>query len=592
MRPAQDILKPGLILADGAMGTYFAQSRPNQDMAPEEANLKQPDWIRQIHREYIEAGARLLRTNTFASVAIAGLEQPDKLKNMIRTGYLIAKECAGDDVFVAADLGPAYELSFEKRQAAYHLAIETFLSCSADLFIFETFSDPQDFLPFCQEIKKKAPDTVIIASFVLSPDGMTRKGLPVSQLAAIMENEASIDIWGLNCGTGPIHTAENIRQLPTQGKPLTIMPNSGYPRMENHRLVYGSEPDYFARVVSGLAGSRTRILGGCCGTTPRHIAALKQALSRNKPRYEKPTFLQEPAHPAEAHHPTPLADRLGQKLFTVVCELDPPRDAKIIPLIEAARKLKAAGVDMITLGDSPMARVRMDPVVSGARIYRETHIPVLPHLCCRDRNANALRSSLLALYSEGIRQVLAVTGDAIPESERGYLKPVFNLNSIELLRMITQMNQEQFSDEPLLAAAAVDPGANNLDAAFARACQKRDAGAALFLSQPIFDACDLALIRRMRAEGMRVFVGIMPLVSYRNAQFLNHEVPGIRIPDTIMDRFHPDQDKDDAFQTGLSIARDLASMVRPEADGLYLIAPFNRDEWIVRLMSLLSLKSN
>ena len=259
------------------------------------------------------------------------------------------------------------------------------------------------------------------------------------------------------------------------------------------------------------------------------------------------------------------------------------------PLVSAARTLQQAGLDALTLADSPMARVKLDSVVCAARLFRETGLPVLPHLCCRDRNANSLRAILLAAHSEGIRQVLAITGDAIPESERGFVKPVFNLNSVGLLQMIRQMNQDQFAGDPLLAVAAVDPGVQNPDAEFARVMRKKEQGATVFLTQPVFDGKGLPLIRRMRAEGLKVLIGLMPLVSYRNAQFLSQEVPGIRIPESLLNRFSAEQDKTSALATGLAIARELAAMVRPDADGFYLITPFNRSEWILRLLGDLRL---
>lgn len=586
MRPALDLLMPGLILADGAMGTYYAQSGPADGSACEEANINRPDLVRLIHRRYIDAGARLLRTNTFAAVALAGQEEPERLRTLIRSGYELADDCAGSDVFVAADFGPAYNLEPDAYLKTGLLAVETFLSCSADLFMFETFADPAELLPICAKIKDWSPRAVIIASFALSPDGLTRKGISLDQIARTMEQTGDIDLWGLNCGIGPTHLTEQAAKLAPTGKPLVFLPNSGYPRMENQRLVYGSEPDYFARVVSGTAGGRTRLLGGCCGTTPRHVAALDQALREVRPpvRAERHKPAASPPVP-QPRRPAPLADRLSRHAFTVICELDPPRDRHIEPLTAAAVELQTAGVNLITLADSPMARVKMDSIVTATRIQRETGLPVLPHLCCRDRNVNALRAGLLALHSEGIRQVLAITGDAIPESDRGFIKPVFNLNSIGLLQLISQMNREQFADEPLLAAAAVDPGIANPDVEFSRILRKRDAGAAVFLTQPVFDESALPLIRRMRREGLKVFVGLMPLVSYRNAQFLSHEVPGIRIPDAVLGRFTPDQAKEEAIETGLAIARELAEMIQPDADGFYLIAPFNRSSLITRLIN-------
>ncbi|NLM78138.1 MAG: bifunctional homocysteine S-methyltransferase/methylenetetrahydrofolate reductase [Ruminococcaceae bacterium] len=588
MRSAQTLLNPGLFLTDGAMGTYYAQLGPDDGLPCEAANLTHPELIRRIHSQYLASGADLLRTNTFAAIAQTGPDQPEKLRDLVKSGFRLAAECAEDKAFVAADMGPAYQLDADQYLAAGMIASEAFLACGADLFIFETFSDPAEFLPLCRHIKKLAPKTLIMGSCAVSPDGLTRKGLSLEQISKTLEQSAEIDLWGLNCGVGPTHLAEQAAKLDRTKKPLLLLPNSGYPRMENMRLVYGSEPAYFARVVAGFAGGSVRLLGGCCGTTPRHIAALARALADRKPtaiqiRGRPEINLQ----PAVAESASPLMDRLRQNTFPLICELDPPRDSDITPLLAAARQLKNGGIDLITLADSPMARVKMDSVATAIRVQMATGLPVLPHLCCRDRNVNALRSSLLALHSAGIRQVLAITGDAIPESDRGFVKPVFNLNSIGLLELIKQSNQAHFAAEPLLAAAAVDPGVTNLDAELERCCRKQEAGAALFLSQPVFHVSSLELIRRMRARGMKVLVGLMPLVSYRNAQFLSHEVPGIRIPEHILIRFHPDQGKEEALETGLATAVELAGMIRGEADGLYLIAPFNRSSLITHLLQMI-----
>jgi methionine synthase I (cobalamin-dependent)/5,10-methylenetetrahydrofolate reductase len=585
MRPAVELRDNLTILADGAMGTYYAQLAGSGAVDCELANLADPGLIRQIHQEYLAAGARLLRTNTFAAAALLGSGDPDRLSGIIRAGYQIAAECAGDLAFVAADLGPTYSLEPADGQAANQIVLDTFLELGAGLFIFETFADPAEFLPFCEQIKHRSPQAIIVASFTLSADGYTRKGLSIEQLSQIMEATPLIDIWGFNCGIGPTHLAQQVRRLPDSGKPLTLMPNSGYPRLENQRLVFGSTPDYFAQASASLLAPRTRLIGGCCGTTPQHIRAIRQMLSQ-------PAV---PAHAAAATLPparisrlTPVHGRLADKLykneFVVVCELDPPRSSQMDPTIAAARLLQLAGFDAITLADSPLARVKMEPVSCAARLFRETGLPVLPHLCCRDRNANNLRSTLLAAHSEGIRQILAITGDAIPESDMGFVKPVFNLNSIGLLSLINQMNQDVFAGDPLLAAAALDPGVPNPAAEFARVLRKKEQGATLLLTQPVFDLLGLPLIRQVRAAGLKVLIGLMPLVSYRNARYMSEEVPGIRIPPAIVARFNPDQTRESALATGLRATLEIAAAVRPDADGFYLIAPFNRADIMVRLL--------
>ena len=280
MRSAVEILNSELILADGAMGTYYSTLAGSSAVDCELANIDNPDLIRRIHQEYMAAGSRLLRTNTFAAAALLGTDDPDKLAAIIRAGYLLAAETADKTTFVAADIGPVYNLDAETALAANQIVVNTFLQLGAELFIFETFADPAEILPLCQQIKDHAPQSVIIASFAMSADGMTRNGLSLKHLAQIMEQSPWIDIWGFNCGIGPMLMAELACELPGNGKPMTLMPNSGYPRLENQRLVFGSTPEYFAQASSSLRINRTRLIGGCCGTTPQHIRALREMLSR------------------------------------------------------------------------------------------------------------------------------------------------------------------------------------------------------------------------------------------------------------------------------------------------------------------------
>ena len=586
MRPAKELLQNKLVLADGAMGTYYAQLADAGSIPCELANLANPSIIRRIHQEYLASGARFLRTNTFAAAALCGPDDPAQLTAVVRAGYRLAAESAGDLAFVAADLGPVYNLEPDQGQAAMQIVLDAFLAAEADIFLFETFADPDDFLPFCESIKSARPDAVVIASFALNADGFTRKGLSLAHLAAVLDNHPDIDIWGFNCGIGPTHLAEQATRLSTAGKPLTLMPNSGYPRQENQRLVFGSSPEYFAQVTAALVSDRVSLLGGCCGTTPQHIRALRNQLDHPDTSVSS-HIAQQPKGPAVKTVPSfsRLADKLESGKFVMVCELDPPRTSQMDAIIAAARQLQLAGFDAITLADSPLARVKMDPVSCAARISRETGLPTIPHLCCRDRNANALRSILLAAHAEGIRQVLAITGDAIPESDKGFIKPVFNFNSVGLLQMIHQMNQEEFDGDPLLAAAALDPGVANPAAELLRTLRKKEQGATVVLTQPIYDQAGLDLIRQVRASGMKVLIGLMPLISYRNAMYMSSEVPGIRIPSDVISRFNPDQSKEEAIETGIQVTLEIAHAVLADADGFYLIAPFNRADIMVRILN-------
>ncbi len=582
------------LIADGAMGTFFLELSGTSLSTCESANLEQPELIRQIHQAYLDAGAQLLRTNTFAAINPADAPEFKSLPDVIHAGYRLARDVAGDKALVAADIGPAYGLEPDVAWHAYEKVIDAFCAEQADLFILETFADPDEAIALSKSIRRKVPDALIIASFALSADGLTRKGMGIRALAEKIDNCPTIDLFGLNCGIGPTHLRQILTQLPLMHKPLSLMPNSGYPRRDQERTIFSASPVIFAQATGELISENVHLIGGCCGTTPDHIRALRDQLAGQ-------TGLDHPATPAVKTANLPfvrpnnadfrLADKIKSDQFVTICELDPPRHSDLHDLLAAARVLAAARIDAITLADSPLARVKVDPVIAAARIQREVHIPVMPHLTCRDRNINALRSLLLGAHAEGIRQILAITGDGIAEAERGFIKPVFNINSIGLVEQISLMNSDVFVNEPMLTGVALDLNVANPAAELKRLQKKQAAGASFVLTQPLFAAVDAkVLLTPVREAGLKVLLGLMPLVSYRNARYLFAEVPGIRIPEALLDRFDPEMSKDAASEQGLRICLEVARQMRPFIDGFYLIAPFNRADLIAELVRRLKLE--
>lgn len=329
-------------------------------------------------------------------------------------------------------------------------------------------------------------------------------------------------------------------------------------------------------------------MGGCCGTTPEHILRLSQKLQElTEPAGTKASA---PAHSVSTHAKAPITSGFSQKIqqgkFLLAAELDPPYGSDLSKLRSASLRLKEAGVDVITISDSPLARVKLDSVVCAAKLQRECGISALPHLCCRDKNVNALRASLLGAHCEGIRTVLAVTGDHVPESDRGYVKPVFNLSSIKLMETIHQMNSDIFADSPILVGGALNPRVSNMEGELKRAQRKMEAGASFFLTQPVFEE-DFAMVDRVREWGAKVLIGIMPLVSYRNAYYMSNEVPGIHIPEESVQRFSPDMSREQAAEAGIQLAVEIARKALPHADGFYFMTPFNRSEIICGILERL-----
>lgn len=573
------------IVADGAMGTYISKLTGESSKGCELVNLQNPGLIRRIHNEYLDAGAQLLRSNTFAANTSA-LELPlDEVLQVIRTGYRLVQECAGSYAVPAADIGPIFSAEETEHTQEYHVIADCFLEMGARTFVFETFSDPEPVLECAEYIRGKCSEAEIIASFTFSSEGMTQQGISLRAIAQMVEESPNISVLGMNCGVGPAHLLKLAKSLNGFSKPISVMPNAGYPTIENGRTVFTSDAAYFATVTAEMENAGVRILGGCCGTMPSYIEALAGKLTHVRQNgVDETERTQEPDI-------APRLSRLGRRLsagkFVVIAELDPPYTSDLSKVMQGARHLCDAGIDGVTISDSPLARARIDSVLCSAKIKREIGIDVIPHICCRDRNANALRSIVLGAHAEGIRSILSITGDPVPEEERGFIKQVFNLNSQQMMAMIQGMNREIFNARPMLIGGALNPNAANQAAEIKRACRKKESGAAFLLTQPVFDPARKAFLNEVRAAGIKVLAGIMPLVSWRNAHYMNNEVPGITIPENVLEQFIQDMEKEAAEQTGISIAVELAAELRDSCDGFYFMTPFNRTGIICEIVTRL-----
>ena len=589
MRLTDLLSKERVLLADGAMGTYFAARTGRPSSGCESANLEQPGLIEAIHREYLAAGARLIRSNTFSANTCALGRPLAETLAVARAGFEITQRVCGAEAVPVADLGPIHNEDLARADEEYRSLIDVFLDCGAETFLFETLFDLEPVLPALSYLRKKASNAAVMVSFALSPDGRTRAGVPLRRLLAQVEQAALVDVVGLNCVCGPTHIYRHAVRLAEfaaerLGIPVSVMPNAGYPSMEQERTVFNTSPDYFARTTADLAGKGVSVLGGCCGTTPEHIRALARQLAL--PRAGRAPLVQE----AEVTGAPKTASggfsrRLDEGRFLIAAELDPPYGSDLDRLTSAARTLKEAGADLLTVSDSPLARAKLDSVICSAALRRATGMEVLPHICCRDKNVNALRASLLGAHAEGVRNVLIVTGDPVPEGDRAVVRPVFNLSSIRLMELVREMNEDVFAASPFAIGGVLNPGVTNPDAELKRLQRKMEAGASFFLTQPVFTPEDLELIDRARALGAKVLPGILPLVSYRNASYMSNEVPGIHIPADYVRRFDPAMEREEAARTGEEIACEIARMARPHADGFYFITPFNRGEVIAHIIS-------
>lgn len=572
----------GSVLFDGAMGTYYGQCHGHSPEYCELASLEHPERVERIHREYIKAGCDAIKTNTFGANKDSLECDEETLAAVIKASWEIAQKAAkGTEVTVFADIGPIPHEENRDEAPLYIGIIDTFLALGAENFLFETFSSPAGLSELASYIKSKVPSAYIICSFAVSPDGFTREGVSLAQLKTAVDADESIDAFGLNCVSGPNHMLKLVRELGACRKPLIAMPNAGYPTTIGNRTYFENNADYFAQRLSELPTAGAKILGGCCGSTPAHIAKVRAMLRGGG---ERLGF--SPSAPAVAPI-EPSENRLWQKLESgkrvIAVELDPPANSDVRAFIAGASALKAAGVDAITIADCPVSRARADSSLLAAKLRRELDIDPIPHMTCRDRNIIATKALLLGLNLEEVSNVLVVTGDPVPTAERGSIKSVFNFNSVVLTGFIKQLSQELCCG-PFRVFGALNLNAVNFDFQLRHARDKIAAGADGFLTQPVHSERALENLKLARAElNTKILGGLMPIVSHRNATFMNSEIAGITVSDVIVAQYEG-LNKEQAGELAVTLTTEIAKSMAPYVDGYYIITPFSRTDLILRII--------
>ena len=672
----REYLKNGVLLFDGSMGTYFAEKYRDFKGPCESANLKAPDRVLKIYREYLSAGCRALKTNTFAANPLRFQGEEELLRETVRSGMRIAQEAASEaeeDIFVFADVGPIAGAEEETAAEAYRRMADLFLEAGARHFLFETNGNAEHLPETAEYIRSAEPDAFIIASFAVQPDGYTREGNYVKDLFRRVRECDAIDAFGLNCVSGASHLLELVESMDFEGKALSVMPNAGYPRIVENRMFYDSDPAYFAEELEKIARCGAAIVGGCCGTDPRFIRASAERLfgsdesaggkkiplerfAGGQPSSGRSSDIGQPSSgnngavgsggaEAEKHRAagkdeavaggavfsaaaggtpagggvpdgsvrgaeaagerrSPAAARreerqesreqgmdadnafwkkLRQGKRVIAVELDPPRDADGEKFISGARQLKAAGADAITIADCPTARARMDSSLMACKIRRELGIDTLPHMTCRDRNLNATKALLLGLSMEGVRNVLTVTGDPIPSAERDEVKSVYQFNSRMLARYVSSLNETEFR-QSFRIYGALNINARRFDIQLSLARKKIENGVSGFLTQPVLTRAAFENLQRAHEElDAKILGGIIPVVSSRNARFMNSEISGITVDDEII-ALYEGRTKDECTELAVRISSEIASRIRPYTDGYYLMTPFYRTDIIVELI--------
>ena len=628
----RDRLARGPVLADGGMGTLLFSRGIPQRACLDELVASRPDLIGAIHREYIEAGADLIETATFGAnrFRLAGYGLAGETARLNRRGAQVAREArdvGGRDVLVAGSIGPlggpTRELASHDEaaiRAAFREQIDGLLEGGVDLFVVETSSELLHLRLAIDEARRAAADLPIVAEMTFGEELVAADGT-TPETAAEALAQAGVDALGVNCGAGPFGCLEALTRMagPDPAIARSIMPNAGLPQRVEGRFVYAAGPDYFGAIVPRMLGAGAVIVGGCCGTTPEHVAAMRGALDaiaasdagRARARAAAATPAPAPAEaiPAtasivsagdrtvgEAPPPTRLAAALAEGRFVVSVEIDPPRSIRIDRTIDAARLLRDAGVDLVNVSDSAMARVRMGCLAVAFGIQHDLDLECLVHFTTRDRNLMALESELLGAHALGVRNILALTGDPPRIGDYPTGTGVWDVDSIGLVEILGRLNRgEDGAGSPIgqragfTIACALDPTAADTVTEWDRLERKLAAGAHLVMTQPLYsldqvEAMETEARRRFGPAGfpVPVLLGILPLQSARHAEFLHNEVPGITIPAAAREAMAAAGDR--GAEVGLELALGLLDGARDLVAGTYLMPSFGRYEQAAELV--------
>lgn len=586
------VLQDNYVIFDGAFGTYYSEITSGTK-APEFGNMTNPKEVIQIHLEYINAGASVIRTNTFASNIDTLCEVDENvekkvqyIKENISFAVAHAKEAvrkSGKEVLIAGDIGPINS----PIENEYIYICDEFINNDIKLFVFETFSELDEIIPAIRYIKEKLKDSFIIVQFCINQFGYTNSGIRGERLLMQAAQCGLVDGAGFNCGVGPGHlyTLMSKMTLP-QNIYLTALPNASYPKIIKDRMVFLKNENYFVDKMLNIAELGIDFLGGCCGTKPEYIRLLSERISDKNKTERIGIASNENEEVFIECDKSFYGGKDGKKLLAV--ELSPPLDADYTKIMDAANMLRKCDVDVLTFPDSPSGRTRADSILMATKVLRETGLCVMPHICCRDKNAIAMRSLILGAHINDINNFLVITGDPVSTLMRQDVKSVFNFDSCGLMKIMKDMNEEHFSKKPIVYGGAINQGRKNLDVEIERVRKKMSMGATFFFTQPIFSEDDADRVRRIKEEtGARILCGIMPLVSKKNALFIKNEMTGINVTDNIVQMYDGVEGKSEGEHIGVKIASDMVKLVSDFADGYYFSIPFNRVYLLEKIMEVI-----
>jgi homocysteine S-methyltransferase len=586
-----------VLLADGAIGTLLTSrgALPGQARSP--LNLSDPESVREVHDDYLDAGARILTTNTWDAnrVKLTAHEWADSLDRINREGVRLAKEAStGELVFIAGSMGPLGALvkpygalQLSQVREIFEEQARLLLESGVDLILLETFGSLLEAAEAVRAVRGLSTEIPILAEMTFLADGRTAFGEAAPHALATLAS-AGADAVGMNCTLGPQETHDIFAKLPESlHVPLSVMPNAGYPSVVHGRNVYLSSPDYLREYAEAFVEAGAAIVGGCCGTTPEHIRAMARAVSgKKRARGSRPVSIAvetEVEHLVEAPIET---SRLKRKLgagddFVITAEVEPPKGADCSSAVEGARLLKASGVDAVNVTDNPMARLRMSSIAVAALIQREVGLDAVVQITTRDRNVLGLQSDLLGAAGLGVKAILCLGGDPLKIGDYPQAKQVSEVDVLGLLRIAKGLNAgADLAGNAIGAptrfaiACAANPAAADQEVELSKLRAKIEAGASFAQTQPVYDLEALErFLQRPETRVIPILVGLIPLLSLKQTLFFANEVPGVVVPPAIQDRMRKAAEKGAEHERaeGLAIARELAAGIARLAPGLHVM---------------------
>ena len=593
-------IKDSPVLCDGAMGTLLYAKGIFINRSYDELNVSQPELIRGIHHEYLQAGAEIIETNTFGanSFRLGRHSLADKVRDINRAGVRLAREAAKSfDVWVAGSVGPLGtrieplgKTSFQEARDAFREQIEALAEGGVDLLILETFGYLEEIHQAMLAAREVAPSLPIVAQVTIDEDGNTLDGSDPETFAPKLA-EWGADVIGCNCSVGPVAMLEAIERVrAATSLPLSAQPNAGIPRSVDGRNIYLCSPEYMASYARKFVAAGARVVGGCCGSTPEHIRIMKSALRVGEARGKTaaPRAVGSHSAPTEvAVVPLEKRSALGEKLargeFVTMVEIVPPKGTDIRKEVEGARFLQSVGVDAVNIPDSPRASARMSNQALSLLIQREVGIDAILHYTCRDRNVLCIQSDLLGAAAVGIKNLICITGDPPKMGNYPDATAVFDVDAIGLVNIVNSLNRGlDLGGNPIgtgtgfVIGVGANPGLTDLDEEVRRFAFKVEAGAEYAVTQPVFDLSLLEnFLRRIEHCRIPVVAGIWPLVSVRNAEFMKNELR-VSVPDSILERMARAQTPDAARAEGVAIAREMLIAARQMVQGAQISAPMGR----------------